>query len=172
MEFFHMPSCIKKKVASYFNDLQMCFALQDFTTRWQQLEVGIAMGCAISPILFVSAFEVILVGARQMVGGVKLPSGQRLPLLRAYMDDTTSRLQTAAWTSRLLKRMDELMMWARMKIKPSKSRTLSPRRGVKNISAIFAVGGEKIPLLSELSSIPLGGCTWQSFCTNRWRILL
>lgn len=69
---FHMPSCIKNMVASYFNDLQMCFALQDFTTGCQQLEEGIAMGCAISSILFVAAFEVILVGARQMVGGVKL----------------------------------------------------------------------------------------------------
>ncbi|KAJ8364767.1 hypothetical protein SKAU_G00135980 [Synaphobranchus kaupii] len=36
MEFFHMPSCIKSLVASYFKDLQMCFALQDFTTGWQQ----------------------------------------------------------------------------------------------------------------------------------------
>ncbi|KAE8287091.1 hypothetical protein D5F01_LYC15053 [Larimichthys crocea] len=41
---FHMPSCIKNMVASYFNDLQMCFALQDFTTGCQQLEEGIAMG--------------------------------------------------------------------------------------------------------------------------------
>lgn len=27
MEFFHMPSCIKTTVASYFNGLQMCFVL-------------------------------------------------------------------------------------------------------------------------------------------------
>lgn len=151
-----MPSCIKNMVASYFNDLQMCFALRDFTTGWQQLEVGIAMGCALSPILFVSAFEVILIGARQMVGGIKLPSGQRLPPLRTYMDDVTSLLQTAACTSRLLKRMDELMSWARMKIKPSKSRSLSLRRGVRNDSTIFVIGGEKIPLLSEQPIKSLG----------------
>lgn len=159
MEFFHMPSCIKNMVASYFNDLQMCFALQDFTTGWQQLEVGIAMGCAISPILFVSAFEVILVRARQMVGGIKLPSGQRLPPLRTYMDDVTSLLQTAACTSRLLERMDKLMSWARMKIKPSKSRSLSLRRGVRNDSTFFVVGERKS--LSSLSN-PLkawGGST-------------
>ena len=73
MEFFHMPTCVKNLVAQYFSDLQMCFSLQDFTTGWQQLEVGIAMGCAISPILFVAAFEIILIGARQMVGGI--PTG-------------------------------------------------------------------------------------------------
>ncbi|KAJ8385386.1 hypothetical protein AAFF_G00190070 [Aldrovandia affinis] len=65
MEFFFMPECIRGLVSSYFKDLQMCFALQDFTIRWQQLEVGIAMGCSISPILFVAAFEIILIGARQ-----------------------------------------------------------------------------------------------------------
>ena len=75
MEFFHMPTCVKNLVAQYFSDLQMCFSLQDFTTGWQQLEVGIALGCAISPILFVAAFEIILIGARQMVGGIKLPTG-------------------------------------------------------------------------------------------------
>ncbi|XP_077382825.1 5-azacytidine-induced protein 2 isoform X1 [Festucalex cinctus] len=156
LEFFHMPPCIKKLIARYFSDLQMCFALQDFTTGWQQLEVGIAMGCAISPVLFVAAFEIILIGARQMVGGTKLPSGQRLPPLRCYMDDVTSLLQTAACTSRLLKRVDELTSWARMRIKPSKSRSLSLRRGVRNDNTIFVVGGEKIPLLSEQPIKSLG----------------
>ncbi|RXN29065.1 hypothetical protein ROHU_018794 [Labeo rohita] len=155
-EFFHMPTCVKNLVAQYFSNLQMCFSLQDFTTGWQRLEVGIAMGCTISPILFVAAFEIILIGARQMVGGIKLPTGKRLPPLRSYMDDVTSLLQTAACTSRLLKRMDELMSWARMKIKPSKSRSLSLRRGVRNDNTIFVVGGEKIPLLSEQPIKSLG----------------
>ncbi len=65
------------------------------------------------------------------------------------MDDVTSLLQTAACTSRLLSRMDELMSWAGMKIKPSKSRSLSLRREVRNESTFFIVGGEKIPFLSE-----------------------
>lgn len=92
LEFFHMRPCIKNLVSLYFSNLQMCFELQGFMTWWQHLEVGIAMGCAISPILFVAAFEVILIGARQIVGGIKLPSGQRLPTLRSFMDDVTSLL--------------------------------------------------------------------------------
>lgn len=67
MEFFHMPDCFRGLVASYSKDLQMCFALQDFTTVWQQLEVGISIGCSISPILFVAALEITLIDARQMV---------------------------------------------------------------------------------------------------------
>lgn len=124
-------------------------APQGFTTGWQHLEVGIAMGCAISSILFIAAFEIILIGTKQVVGGIKLPSGERLPPLRSYMDDVTSLLQTAACTSRLLKRMDQLMSWARMKIKPSKSRSLSLRRGVRIDNAIFVVRGRENPLLSE-----------------------
>lgn len=68
-------------------------------------------------ILFVIAFEVILIGARQVVGGIKLPSGVRLPPLRSYMVDVTSILQTAPCTTRLLKRFDELLTWAGMKVK-------------------------------------------------------
>ncbi len=75
--------------------------------------------------------------------------GAEITPLRKYMDDVTSLLQTAACTSRLLNRMDELMSWAGMKIKPSKSRSLSLRREVRNESTFFIVGGEKIPFLSE-----------------------
>ncbi len=170
------PGCVEHSmmiwdqnlVVLYFSDLQMCVALQGFTTGWQHLEVGIAMGCAISPVLLVAAFEIILIGARQMVGGIKLPSGQRLPPLRSYMDDFTSLLQTAACTSRLLRRLDELMSWARMKIKPSKSRSLSLRRGVRNDNAIFASGKRKSPSCLNNPSKVWGGSTPQSYLTNRW----
>ncbi|KAJ8402771.1 hypothetical protein AAFF_G00364430 [Aldrovandia affinis] len=149
MEFVFMPECIRNLVSSYFKDLDlhMCFSLQDFTIGWQQLEVEITMGCSISPILFVAAFEIILIGARQMVGGVKLQLGQRLPPLRSYMDDVTSILQTAACTTRLLKRLDELVSWARMKIKPFKTQSLSRRKWVRIDNTIFVAGGEQIQLL-------------------------
>ncbi|CAJ1064700.1 PREDICTED: uncharacterized protein LOC107738138 [Xyrichtys novacula] len=128
-------------IASYFQDMHMCFRLQNFTTKWQQQEVGIAMGCSISPILFVAAFEVILTGARQVVGGVRLLQGRRLPPLRSYMDDVTCLLQTAPRMSRLLRRLDELIGWARMKFKPGKSRSLLMCKGEYNDRALFTIGG-------------------------------
>ncbi|KAK0138756.1 LINE-1 retrotransposable element ORF2 protein [Merluccius polli] len=103
-----------------------------------------------------AAFEIILIGARKMVGGVKLPSGQRLPPVRGYMDDITTILQTAACTTRLLKRIDELVGWARMKIKPSKSRSLSLRKGVRSDHTTFVAGGEEIPLLASQPIRSLG----------------
>lgn len=152
LDFLYIPNCIKGLVARYFADLQMCCVHQDFTIGWQQLEVGIEMGCSISPILFVAAFEIILIGGRKMVGGTKLPSGQKLPPLRGFMDDITSILQTAACTKRLLKRLDELVGWARMKIKPSKSRSLSLRKEIKRGHTIFVANGEKVPLLYEFGA--------------------
>lgn len=149
LDFFYIPVCICALVTKYFEDIKMCCTHQDFTTGWQQLEVGIAMGCSISPILFVAAFEVILMGARVMVGGMKLPSGQRLPPWRGYMDDITTIIQTAACTTRLLKRIDELVGWARIKIKPTKSCSLSLRKGVRRDYAIFVADSEEIPLLAN-----------------------
>lgn len=43
-----------------------------------------------------------------------------------------------------------------MKIKLSKSQSLSLRRGVRNENTTFVVGGEKIPLLSEQPIRSLG----------------
>nr|XP_061819532.1 uncharacterized protein LOC133608354 [Nerophis lumbriciformis] len=91
-----------------------------------------------------------------MVRGLKTPSGGRLPALRGFMDDVTSILQTAPCTARLLKRFDELIVWARMKIKPAKSRSLSIRKGVRDDRTVFTAGGEKIPLLAEQPIRSLG----------------
>ncbi len=50
----------------------------------------------------------------------------------------------------------QLIKWARMKIKPSKSRSLSIRKGVRDDMTVFTAGGEKIPLLKEQSVRSLG----------------
>ena len=45
------------------------------------------------------AFEIILRGARQVVGSMKLASGERLPLLRSNMDDMTIIFLTVPCTT-------------------------------------------------------------------------
>lgn len=70
-EFFLMPGSFRILVSNYFKDLRMAISLQEFSIGWQQLEMDIAMGCSISPILFVSAFDMILITERQVVGGVR-----------------------------------------------------------------------------------------------------
>lgn len=126
LEFVHILTCSQRLVSNYFSSLRVCYTSQEATSSWHQLEKGIAMGCSISPILFTAAFEVILIGGRQKVRGVRSQSSQRLPALRSYMDDVTSLLQTAAWTAWLLKSFEELLGWSRMRIQPPKSRSLVP----------------------------------------------
>lgn len=58
--------------------------------------------------------------------------------------------------SKTPQRLDELTLWARMKIKPSKSRSLSIRKGVRSDRTVFMAGGEKIPLLAEQPIRSLG----------------
>lgn len=78
---------------------------------------------------------------------------------QSYMDDMTwitRLLQTAAWTSRLLKRFEELLRWTRMRIKPPKSRSLSIWKGARNDFTSFTVDGERISLLAEQPERSLG----------------
>nr|XP_023649650.1 uncharacterized protein LOC111834513 [Paramormyrops kingsleyae]XP_023649659.1 uncharacterized protein LOC111834513 [Paramormyrops kingsleyae] len=156
LEIFHLPSSIQKLIANYFNSLYVCYTTRDITTAWYQLEKEIAMGCSISSILFTSAFQIILIGGRQMVGGAKPQTGQRLLPIWSYMDDVTTLLQTAACTARLLKRLEESLAWVRMKIKPTKSCSLSIQKGVRNDNICFTVDGERIPLVVEEAVRNLG----------------
>lgn len=55
------------------------------------------------------------------------------------MDNVTSLLQTAACTTRLLKRLGELLNRARMKIKPAKLCSLSICTGIRRDNISFSV---------------------------------
>lgn len=101
LKFFHIPTSVTNINAKYFSNLQTCFSLEGFTTGWQQLEGGLD---SIAPILFVAVFEIILIGARQVVKRPEITIWQQ-----SYMDDITSIPQTTSCTARLLKCLDELM---------------------------------------------------------------
>lgn len=60
LDFFYFPGSIKDLATGYFEDFQICCAHPDFTTNWQQQEVGIAIA-----ILFGTA--------PQQVQGMMLP---------------------------------------------------------------------------------------------------
>ena len=52
LEFFHVPGKLKLYLMQYYDGFRMRFTTRSYKTRWQELEVGIPMGCTISPILF------------------------------------------------------------------------------------------------------------------------
>ncbi len=153
--YFSVPEAITRLVKSYFQDLQLCLTIGDCTTAWQRVEIGIMAGCTISPLAFTMAMEVIIRASRWVVGGQKLKSGLRLPPIRAYMDDMTILTTTKACTRRLLNKLQENIQWARMEIKPSKSRSISIVKG-KLSEHRFYVGEEPIPTVAEKPVKSLG----------------
>ena len=60
LEFFNFPSKVGEIIMKYFNLAFMKFTVKNYTTKWQALEIGIMMGCVISPLLFVLAMELFL----------------------------------------------------------------------------------------------------------------
>ena len=69
----------------------MKFTVKDYTTKWQALEIGIMMGCVISPLLFVLATELILQGAANTSKEVMKNEHLTLPPFRAFMAERVKR---------------------------------------------------------------------------------
>lgn len=97
-------------------------------------------GCTTSPLAFTMTMEVIIRASRRVLGGIRL--------IRAYMGDMTILTTTAACTRRLLGKLQENIKWARMKIKPDKSQSMSIVKGeLKNVK--FCIGDDPIATVSE-----------------------
>ena len=89
LEFFNFYCKVGEIIMKYFNSAFMKFTVKNYTTKWQALEIGIMMGCVISPLLFVLAMELILRGAANTSKGVMKNEHLTLPPSRAFMDDIT-----------------------------------------------------------------------------------
>ncbi|GFN73710.1 reverse transcriptase [Plakobranchus ocellatus] len=119
---------IQVMLDDYFSGIRMRFSTNDYTTNWINLEVGIAMGCTISPALFVMAMEIILKAVEGSAGPATLGGGCSMPPLKAFMDGTTIICSKEDETRRMLTRLDVLMPWCRMEFKPKNSRSLKKER--------------------------------------------
>ncbi|KAK3779742.1 hypothetical protein RRG08_035881 [Elysia crispata] len=106
----------------------MRFSTISCTTDWINLKIAIVMGCTISPNLFVMAMEVILKAAEGSVRLTNLGGGCYVPPLKAFMDDITIICSNNDDTIRMLERLNILMIWCRMIVKPKKSCSLSVRK--------------------------------------------
>ncbi|KAL1273018.1 hypothetical protein QQF64_028880 [Cirrhinus molitorella] len=101
------------------------------------------------------AMELIIRASRWVVGGERLKSGLRLPPIRAYMDDMTTVTTTNACTKRLLDKLQGNIKWARMEIKPNKSRSISIVKG-QLTNERFQINNEPIPTVLEKPIKSLG----------------
>ena len=89
LRMHHVPQDIHVMLDKYFNSCWMRFSTNGFTTDWIDLEIGIAKGCMISPILFIMSIEVILKAAEGSASQANLGGGFYISPVKAFMDDTT-----------------------------------------------------------------------------------
>ena len=67
---------------------------------------------------------------------------------KAFMDDLTILTEDVETMERILKRLDELVSWSRMKFKAKKSRSLTLRKGVQK-QIKFQIANEEMPTVKE-----------------------
>ena len=89
LEAHHVPQPVIHILQEYFSGFMMRFSTKTYTTRWVPLEVGIAMGCTISPSLFVLAMQILLKAAGSNIPEAHIGKGVYMPPIKAFMDDTT-----------------------------------------------------------------------------------
>ena len=109
--------------------MKLRFTCGDFTTSWQNLEKGIVTGCTVSPILFIMGMNMIMNAAERETRGPRMKSGIYQPANRGYMDDLTITTNSHIQAGWVLKALDEVVTWARMKFKPRQSRCMIIKKG-------------------------------------------
>ena len=62
LDFFDFPSKVREIIMKYFNSAFMTYTVKDYTTKLQALEIGIMIGCVISPLPFILSLELLLRG--------------------------------------------------------------------------------------------------------------
>ncbi len=112
--------------------------------------------CTISVILFSLAMNMLTKSAEPECRGPKTKSAQRQPPIRAFMDDLTVTTESVAGCRWILKGLEKLMEWARMRFKPAKSRSMVLRRGKVDDKSRFSVAGATIPTVTEKPVKSLG----------------
>lgn len=110
-----------------------------YTTRYVELQRVIAMGCAISPVLFVMVIEGILRGLKPEYCFL-----QNEVKIWAFMDDLTVIQDNRKVAQLVLERLVELVKWGQKASKSRRSRSLSMKGG-SVINEVFSIAGEKIP---------------------------
>ena len=152
----HVPSKVASIILDYYENFKLRISSKSVTSDWHRLERGIITGCTISATLFALAMNMIAKAAEKECRGPMTKSGIRLPPIRAYMDDLTVTTASVTGCRWIVRGLEKHITWARMKFKPSKSRSVVLKRGKVENKFRFCIAGEIIPTLSEKPVKSLG----------------
>ncbi|KAJ3583921.1 hypothetical protein NHX12_015418, partial [Muraenolepis orangiensis] len=145
----HVPSRCRDLIADYYSNFRMRVSSGEITSSWHKVEIGIITGCTISVTLFSLAMNMLTKSAEPECRGPRTNSGQRQPPIRAFMDDLTVMTESVPGCRWILKGLEELVEWARMRFKPAKSRSMVLRKGKARSSGPLLVP-LLVPLLGPL----------------------
>ncbi|KAJ3585941.1 hypothetical protein NHX12_012348 [Muraenolepis orangiensis] len=152
----HVPSRCRDLIADYYSNFRMRVSSGEITSSWHNVEIGIITGCTISVTLFSLAMNMLTKSAEPECRGPRTNSGQRQPPIRAFMDDLTVMTESVPGCRWILKGLEELVEWARMRFKPAKSRSMVLRKGKVVDKFRFNIADTAIPSISEKPVKSLG----------------
>lgn len=147
LRWYHLPETFVELIEAYYAGLYGRFSVQDWTSDWQKFSIGIFMGCTLSPILFVTTFNLLNEFVSQLSPKLYFMKKKdtHIPVLKEYMDDITICTASVASAQEVLGKVNEFMKWSRMRIKPAKSRSLVLKHGKVSQDEPFEVNGQVIP---------------------------
>ena len=146
---YHIPESFTELIMHYYDNFKIRFSLNNFTTSWQKLEIGIITGCTLSMILFAGAMNLILNSVQRTSRGQTMKSGIIQPPSRAFVDDMTLITKSAIEARWSLEELVKMIEWARMRFKPSKSRSMTLKKGKVDERMKYRIGQEVIPTITE-----------------------
>ncbi|XP_061925310.1 uncharacterized protein LOC133664585 [Entelurus aequoreus] len=152
----HVPSRCRDLIADYYSNFRMRVSSGPTTSSWHKVEIGIITGCTISVTLFSLAMNMLTKSAEPECRGPRTNSGQRQPPIRAFMDDLTVMTESVPGCRWILKGLEKLVEWARMRFKPAKSRSMVLKKGKVEDKFRFNITGTAIPTISEKPVKSLG----------------
>ena len=145
----HVPGKINELILGHFDNFQVRISSKILISDWHRLERGIITGYMLSATLFTLAINMIVKSAEIECQGPMMKTGVRQPPIRAYMDDLTVTTTSVMGSRWILRSLEKLMAWARMKFKPAKSRSFVMKKGRTVEKFRFSIAGTVIPTLSE-----------------------
>ena len=107
-------------IKSYYRGLWSCSFSTHAPSGWHQHLRGIFTGCTASIILFLAAMNIII----EFVCLGLVRANNTSPPIKAFMDDLFLKTNSLQSTQNLLNQANFALSWARMKLKPSKSKSL------------------------------------------------
>lgn len=140
LEFFWIPEKVVNIIKAYLDVYRISFKTPTYRSKDVRVEKGVAAGDTISPLLFVMVKEIVTKAASHSAGVIRCPRlREKLPPIRAFMDDLTCAQDSYEGMVALLKRLEEMIGWVRMQFKPKKCRALVLRKG-RVVEESFEVG--------------------------------